>query len=99
MLLRALRPFTSHPDVVQVVVVVPAGFDARPPEWLGKLVGDRLGLVAGGGTRGPTGRARPRGLPPHRAVVLVPHAAPPVAAPGAIDGGGGQARLGGGARA
>src|SRR5205823_10732784 len=70
MLLRALRPFTSHPDVVQVVVVVPAGFDARPPEWLGKLVGDRLVLVAGGATRAQSVRAGLGGLPPHVAVVL-----------------------------
>ena len=45
MLLRTLRPFTSHPAVTQVVVAVPAGFAERPPEWLGKLVGDRLCLV------------------------------------------------------
>jgi 2-C-methyl-D-erythritol 4-phosphate cytidylyltransferase len=32
MLLRALRPFTSHPAVRQVVVVLPAGLDAHPPE-------------------------------------------------------------------
>src|SRR6266576_1447667 len=48
MLLRTLRPFTSHPAVSQVVVAVPAGFAERPPEWLGKLVGDRLCLVRGG---------------------------------------------------
>jgi len=42
MLLRALRPFTSHPDVGQVVVALPAGFETRPPDWLAKLVGERL---------------------------------------------------------
>src|SRR5207247_954675 len=57
MLLRALRPFTSHPDVGQVIVAVPPGFEARPPEWLGKLVGDRLALVAGGATRAQSVRA------------------------------------------
>jgi len=57
MLLRALRPFYVPPEVGQVVVVVPAGFEARPPEWLGKLVGDRLGLVAGGATRAQSVRA------------------------------------------
>ena len=30
MLLRALRPFTSHPDVGQVVVALPPGFAERP---------------------------------------------------------------------
>src|SRR5256885_9100302 len=32
MLLRALRPFTSHPDVGHVVVALPAGFETRPPD-------------------------------------------------------------------
>ena len=39
MLLRALRPFTSHPDVAHVVVALPPAYVERPPEWLGKLLG------------------------------------------------------------
>src|SRR2546428_5816024 len=61
MLLRALRPFTSHPDVGQVVVVVPAGFETRPPEWLGQLVGDPLGLLR---RRAPPAPPRPGRLRP-----------------------------------
>ncbi|HTK56449.1 MAG TPA: 2-C-methyl-D-erythritol 4-phosphate cytidylyltransferase, partial [Gemmatimonadales bacterium] len=34
MLLRALRPVTAHPDVAQVVVVLPADLIAAPPDWL-----------------------------------------------------------------
>ena len=34
MLLRALRPFTSHPAVAQVVVALPPPLAAAPPEWL-----------------------------------------------------------------
>src|SRR5437763_12959639 len=86
MLLRALRPFTSHPDVRQVIVVVPAGFEARPPEWLAKLVGDGLGLVAGGATRAESVRAGPGALPPHAAVVLVPDPARPFVTRETIDG-------------
>src|SRR5438046_2473336 len=77
MLLRALRPFTSHPDVGQVIVVVPAGFEARPPEWLGKLVGDRLALVAGGATRAQSVRAGLGALPPQATGVRAPAAARP----------------------
>src|SRR3989449_1242119 len=97
MLLRALRPFTSHPDVGQVVVVVPAGFEARPPEWLGKLVGDRLGLVAGGATRTQSVRAGPPAPPPHAVVVLVHDAARPFVTRETIDGVLAKARSGIGA--
>src|SRR2546422_7185330 len=97
MLLRALRPFTSHPDVGQVIVVVPAGFEARPPEWLGKLVGDRLALVAGGATRAQSVRAGLGALPPHAAVVLVHDAARPFVTRETIDGVLAKARAGLGA--
>src|SRR5436305_14314474 len=86
MLLRALRPFTSHPDVGQVIVAVPAGIEARPPEWLAKLVGDRLGLVAGRATRAETVRARLATLPPHAPVTLVHLAARPLVSPATRDG-------------
>src|SRR3989442_9648842 len=97
MLLRALRPFTSHPDVGQVIVVVPIGFDARPPEWLGKLVGDRLALVAGGATRAQSVRAGLRALPPHATVGLVHDAPPPFVTRETIDGVIAKARSGVGA--
>lgn len=86
MLLRALRPFTSHPDVGVVVVSVPAGFDARPPEWLGKLLGERLTLVAGGATRAHSVRAGLRALSRGVAVVLVHDGARPFVSRETIDG-------------
>ena len=86
MLLRALRPFTSHPAIGQVIVVVPAGFEARPPEWLGKLVGERLTLVAGGVTRAQSVRAGLAALSPSAAVVLVHDAARPFVSRETIDG-------------
>jgi 2-C-methyl-D-erythritol 4-phosphate cytidylyltransferase len=37
MVLRALRPFTSHPDVAQVVLVLPPEDAAQPPAFLSAL--------------------------------------------------------------
>src|SRR6266702_2581589 len=71
MLLRALRPFTSHPDVALVVIAVPAGVATRPPEWLATLVGERLALVAGGASRAQSVRAGLAALPAGAGVVLV----------------------------
>ena len=51
MLLRALRPFTAHPEVAQVVVVLPADVVATPPAWLAELSGEMVTLVAGGAER------------------------------------------------
>src|SRR5437773_9820984 len=57
MLLWALRPFTFHPAVGQVIVAVPAGFAERPPEWLGKLLGDCRRIVPGCAARAHSVRA------------------------------------------
>src|SRR5256884_9481996 len=51
MLLRALRPFTSHPEVRQVLVVLPPGYADRPPEWLPQHPGDPGRALVGGGAR------------------------------------------------
>jgi 2-C-methyl-D-erythritol 4-phosphate cytidylyltransferase len=85
MLLRALRPFTSHPDVLHVVVALPPAYAERPPEWLGRLRGDRLTLVAGGAGRVDSVRAGLRALPPQVAVVLVHDAARPFVGRDTID--------------
>jgi len=85
MLLRALRPFTSHPDVAQVVVAVPAGFAERPPEWLGKLRGERLTLVTGGETRAESVRAALALLDRAAGIVLVHDAARPFVRRETID--------------
>lgn len=97
MLLRALRPFTSHPAVRQVVVVLPAGLDAHPPDWLGKLVGERLALIAGGATRAQSVQAGLNGLAPGPAVVLVHDGARPFVTRETIDGVLARARTGVGA--
>src|SRR5205823_7033180 len=85
MLLRTLRPFPSHPAVTQVVVAVPAGFAERPPEWLGKLVGDRLCLVRGGAARAESVGAGLRALPAGASVVLVHDGARPFVGRETID--------------
>jgi 2-C-methyl-D-erythritol 4-phosphate cytidylyltransferase len=85
MLLRALRPFTSHPDVEHVVVALPQSLAERPPEWLGKLVGERLTLVTGGSTRPESVRAALRALRPGLPVVLVHDGARPFVSRATVD--------------
>jgi 2-C-methyl-D-erythritol 4-phosphate cytidylyltransferase len=97
MLLRALRPFTSHPAVGQVVVAVPAGYAERPPEWLGRLVGERLSLVTGGESRAQSVRAGLGALPATAGVVLVHDGARPFVSRETIDGIIAKARSGVGA--
>lgn len=85
MLLRALRPFTSHPEVSQVVAVLPAAFAAHPPEWLGKGAGERLTLTPGGDTRTESVRAGVAALGPACRIILVHDAARPFASRATID--------------
>src|SRR5438067_13041259 len=97
MLLRALRPFTSHPEVGQVIIVLPPGYADRPPEWLGKLRSDSVGLVAGGAQRADSVRAGLQALRSDTAVVLVHDAARPFVSRGTIDAVIARARAGVGA--
>lgn len=97
MLLRALRPFTGHPEVRQVVVALPPGYAERPPEWLGKLLGERLGLVPGGAQRFDSVRAGLSALPPETAIILVHDAARPFVSRETIDAVIARARAGVGA--
>jgi 2-C-methyl-D-erythritol 4-phosphate cytidylyltransferase len=48
-LLRAVRPFLAHPQIQQVVVVLPADDAQAPPEW---LAAPGIAIVAGGAERG-----------------------------------------------
>jgi 2-C-methyl-D-erythritol 4-phosphate cytidylyltransferase len=85
MLLRALRPFTSHPEVAHVVVALPPAYVERPPEWLAKLIGERLSLVAGGAQRADSVRAGLAALPAEAVVILVHDAARPFVGRNTID--------------
>jgi 2-C-methyl-D-erythritol 4-phosphate cytidylyltransferase len=92
-----LRPFTGHPEVRHVIVALPPGYAERPPEWLGKARGERLGLVAGGAQRVDSVRAALAALPRETAVVLVHDAARPFVSRGTIDAVIARARAGVGA--
>jgi len=97
MLLRALRPFTGHPEVRQVVVALPPGYAERPPEWLGKLRGDRLAFVPGGAHRADSVRAGLDALPDDATIILIHDAARPFVSRGTIDAVIARARAGVGA--
>ena len=97
MLLRALRPFTSHPAVAQVVAVLPRNSVERPPEWLSKVLGERLALVAGGDARVDSVRAGLAALSAACTVVLVHDAARPFVSRETIDAVIARARTGVGA--
>jgi 2-C-methyl-D-erythritol 4-phosphate cytidylyltransferase len=85
MLLRALRPFTAHREVVHVVLVLPPGHAARPPEFLAGLAGDTLTLVDGGAERSESVAAGLAALNADCTVVLVHDAARPFVDPTVID--------------
>lgn len=93
-LLHALRPFTSHPDVAEVVVVLSPEQVASPPAWLAPLVGATLRLVAGGEERGHSVAAGVAALGVACEIVLVHDGARPFPPRLAIDGGIEAARRG-----
>ena len=77
MLLRALRPFTTHPEVAHTVVVLPAADAASPPPWLAAVLGGTLTVTAGGAERSDSVAAGLAALPAACTVVLVHDAARP----------------------
>jgi 2-C-methyl-D-erythritol 4-phosphate cytidylyltransferase len=97
MLLRALRHFTGHPEVRQVIVALPPGYAGRPPDWLGKLRGERLGFVPGGAQRVDSVRAGLEVLPADATIILIHDAARPFVSRGTIDAVIARARAGVGA--
>lgn len=97
MLLRALRPFTAHPDVAHTVVVLPPADANRPPRWLADQLGGTLTVVAGGAERHDSVALGLAALPGSCAIVLVHDAARPLVDRGTIDGVIAAARRGEGA--
>ena len=97
MLLRALRPFTSHPEVSQVSVVLPRAFVEHPPEWLAKVTGDRLILARGGESRTDSVRSGVKALRADCRFILVHDAARPFPSRTTIDAVIARARCGVGA--
>jgi 2-C-methyl-D-erythritol 4-phosphate cytidylyltransferase len=85
LLLRAVRPFLSHPDVLEVIAVLPAAYAAAPPAWLAGLLGERLRAVAGGEVRMDSVEAGLDRLAPGCRIVLVHDGARPFPEPAVID--------------
>ncbi|HET9602861.1 MAG TPA: 2-C-methyl-D-erythritol 4-phosphate cytidylyltransferase [Gemmatimonadales bacterium] len=85
MLLRALRPFASHPDVGQIVVALPKAVAASPPEWLTAARGEILRFVAGGASRRESVARALRELERGMRIVLVHDAARPFVSRETID--------------
>lgn len=96
-LLHAIRPFASHPDVAHIVVVLSPRDAAEPPEWLSTLAGGSMSIVAGGEERQDSVAAGLAALPDVCAVVLVHDGARPFPTRAMIDGGIASARRGRGA--
>jgi 2-C-methyl-D-erythritol 4-phosphate cytidylyltransferase len=97
MLLRALRAFIGHPEVRQVVVPLPPGYVEHPPDWLGKLRGERLDFVPGGAQRVDSVRSGLRALPADATIILIHDAARPFVSRETIDAVIARARAGVGA--
>jgi len=97
LVLRALRPFAAHPEVAHLVLVLPPGDAANPPNFLAGHVGVGLTLVAGGKERADSVAAGLAAVRPECRVVLVHDGARPFPARGVIDAVIAHARAGEGA--
>jgi 2-C-methyl-D-erythritol 4-phosphate cytidylyltransferase len=96
-LLRAIRPFASHPDVAQVVVVLPPADAKSPPSFLAELQGETLAIEAGGRERSDSVAAGLRALRHGCEIVLVHDGARPFVDREVIDAVIAHARAGHGA--
>jgi 2-C-methyl-D-erythritol 4-phosphate cytidylyltransferase len=85
LLLHAVRPFASHPDVAHVTVVLAPDDAAAPPEWLSSVASSTLTVVAGGDERSDSVAAGLASLPESCSVVLVHDGARPLTQPAVID--------------
>ena len=97
MLLRALRPFASHPEVAHLVVVLPAADAAKPPAFLAELAGGSLSVVAGGAARRDSVAQGLAAVAAGCSIILVHDAARPLVDRAIIDGVIAAARGGAGA--
>ncbi|MEE8477160.1 MAG: 2-C-methyl-D-erythritol 4-phosphate cytidylyltransferase, partial [Gemmatimonadales bacterium] len=85
LLLYAVRPFASHPDVAHVTVVLSPEDAGAPPEWLSSVAGSNLTVVAGGAERSDSVAAGLAALPESCSVVLVHDGARPLVGRAVID--------------
>lgn len=85
MLLRALGPFTNHPDVAHIVVALPPADAGHPPAWLAALLAPTLTVVPGGASRSDSVSRGVAALPAACTTVLVHDAARPFVDRATID--------------
>jgi 2-C-methyl-D-erythritol 4-phosphate cytidylyltransferase len=85
LVLRALRPFLSHPDVARLTLVLPREQVTAPPDWLAALVGPQLSLVGGGAERRDSVVAGLAALPAECRIILVHDGARPFVERATID--------------
>jgi 2-C-methyl-D-erythritol 4-phosphate cytidylyltransferase len=97
LLLRAVRPFVTHPEVAQVALVLAPGDAEHPPGFLAPLRGEALTLVAGGRERADSVAAGLRALGASCEIVLVHDGARPFVDRAVIDAVIAHARAGEGA--
>lgn len=97
LLLHAVRPFASHPEVAHVTVVLCAEDAAQPPPWLAEVVGSSLTVTAGGRERADSVAAGLAALPESCSIVLVHDGARPLIQRSVIDAVIARARAGEGA--
>lgn len=84
LLLRTLRPFLQHPQVISVAVALGEGDFESPPSWLAEA-DPRIRIVRGGETRGDSVREALFALPDSVDVVAVHDAARPLVTGEIID--------------
>jgi 2-C-methyl-D-erythritol 4-phosphate cytidylyltransferase len=97
LVLRAVRPFAAHPEVAQVVLVLPPADVESPPAFLAPLQGPGLRLVPGGAERADSVAAGMAALWADCRIVLVHDGARPFPAREVIDAVIAYARAGDGA--
>ena len=85
MLLHSVQTFMSHPEVVQVVCVLPASHAADPPPWLFQCDIERLMISLGGRTRTESVYNGLQDLADEAETVLVHDAARPLVGAATID--------------
>lgn len=85
LVLRAVRPFAAHPEVAQVVLVLPPADAASPPGFLAPLQSPALTLAPGGAERADSVAAGLAALRAECQVVLVHDGARPFPAREVID--------------
>jgi 2-C-methyl-D-erythritol 4-phosphate cytidylyltransferase len=96
-LLRAVRPFASHPEVAQVVIVLAPAEAESPPDFLAASLGQALTIAPGGRERSDSVAAGLRTLRAECEIVLVHDGVRPFVDRGVIDAVIAHARAGEGA--